>query len=446
MRRWKQSVMLLCGFAAAALLSGCFVQSAEDLYTLPKRSDADYELQEAIDSVLVGGADYSGPVSGSNQQAVQLADLDGDSEDECIVFVKASGEHPLKVYIFDKDGGDYVNMGVIEGDGSAFDSVDYIQLDGQPGMEIVIGRQLSNQVLQYVGVYSYTGERPVELLSDNYSEYTTVDLDGDGCKDLFLLRLDTDGRTGVAELYRWRDGKIVREQEANLSAGVKIIKRIVSGQMCPGVPAVFVASGDADDNVITDIFAFRDQTFQNVSTTGETGISVQTVQNYNVYASDIDGDGLIELPMLVALPSATAEETYWIINWYNLDLKGRQNVKMTTYHNYLGGWYVELPQAFQKENGISISRSVEVSGVTGYSFLKWNGRNRDTEEIFTIYAFTGDDRGELAAADGRFLLAEKGDTAYAAALGGCDWAKSLTQEDLINMFHFIHEDWNSGER
>lgn len=446
MRRWKQSVVLWLGLLLAALLSGCFVQSAEELYMLPKRSDADYDLQEAIDSVLVGGADYSGPISGSNQQAVQLADLDGDSEDEVIVYVKASGERPLKVYIFDKSGGDYVNTGVIEGDGSAFDAVDYIQLDGQPGLELLVGRQLSNQVLQSIGVYSYTGERVVELMNANYSEYTTVDLDGDSCKDLFLLRMEAEGRSGVAELYRWRDGQIVKEQEAGLSAGVKTVKRIVAGLMCPDVPAVFVASTDADENIVTDIFAFRNQTFQNVSASGETGISIQTVQNYNVYASDIDFDGLIELPRLVALPSATAEETYWIIEWYNLDLNGRENEKLTTYHNYLGGWYVELPKTFRRGDGLTICRSGEVSGVSGYSFQKWNGREQDPEEIFTIYAFTGEDRGELAAADGRFLLAEKSDTAYAASLGECDWAKSLTQEDLIGMFHFIFEDWNSGER
>ncbi len=443
MRRWKQSVILWLSLLAA-LLSGCFMQSAGEMYALPRRSDADYDLQEIIDSVLVGGADYSGPVSGANQQAVQLADLDGDSEDEVIVFVKTGGERPLKVYIFDKQDDSYVNAGVIEGDGSAFDSVEYLQFDGQPGLELLVGRQLSNQVLQYLGVYSYTGEHVVELMSANYSEYTTVDLDGDSCKDLFLLRMETEGRSGVAELYRWRNGQIVKEQEAGLSAGVRMVKRIVAGLMCPDVPAVFVASTDADENIVTDIFAFRNQTFQNVSAFGEAGANVQTVQNYIVYPSDIDSDGLIELPRPVALPSATAEETYWLIEWYNLDLSGRENEKLATYHNYLGGWYVEIPETFRSGDGISVSRSGEVSGVSGYSFQKWNGREQDPEEIFTIYAFTGEDRDELAEADGRFLLAEKNDTAYAASLGECDWAGSLTREDLIGMFHFIYEDWNSN--
>ena len=377
---------------------------------------------------------------------MQLADLDGDGEDEALVFIKTSGERPLKVYIFDKKDGEdsYENVAVIEGDGTVFDSVDYLQLDGQPGLELLVGRQLSNQVLQSLSVYSYTGERMVELMSANYSEYVLVDLDNDNCRDVFILRLETEERTGVAELYRWRDGQMTREQEANLSVGATTVKRIITGQMCPGVPAVFVASSYGEDSLITDIFAFRDQTFQNVSTNGDTGLSVQTVRNYNVYATDINEDGLIELPMLVALPSATAEETYWTIDWYNLYLDGSKDMKLTTYHNYLGGWYLVLPDRFHGQ--ISMGRSEEVSGVRGYSVQKWNGREEPPDEIFTVYAFTGEDRGGLAVADGRFLLAEKGDTAYAASLGTCDWARSLTQEDVTEMFHFIHLDWNSGER
>ena len=65
--------------------------------------------------------------------------------------------------------------------------------------------------------------------------------------------------------------------------------------------------------------------------------------------------------------------------------------------------------------------------------------------IVTIHALTGDDRLERANTDGRFFLAEKGETVYAASLGDCEWAGELTQEDLRAMFHFIQVDWNTGE-
>ena len=444
MGRWKPVKALLGGLLLAALCSGCSVRSADELYALPRQSDEYYDLQQAIDLVMPSGTSYAGPLTGSNQQAVQLADLDGDEEDEAIVFVKTSGEKPLKAYIFDRNGEAYEKIDVIEGDGSDFDAVEYVQLDDKPGLEILLGRSLSDQILQSLSAYAYRDGRLVELMSTNYSEFKVVDLDGDDHKDVFVLRLEADERVGVAEIYRYQDGGMERHQEASLSSGAKQIKRILAGYVAQGVPAVFVASSYEEDTIITDIFAYVGQSLRNIAVNGEAGISAQTIRNYNVYATDIDEDGIIELPMPVALPSATAgEETYWMIDWYNLGADGEKKVKMTTYHNYAGSWYLILPDEWHDR--ISVSRSEEVAGVYGYTFSKWNGYDQEPEEIVTIYGFSGDDRLELAQQENRFLLAEKGEIAYAASLGTCDWAQALTHEDLTAMFHFIYLDWNSGE-
>ena len=444
MGRWKPIKALLGGLLLAAVCSGCASRSADDLYALPRQSDVYYDLQEAIDQVMSIGSSYAGPLTGTNQQAVQLADLDGDGQEEAIVFVRTTGEKPLKAYIFDRNGDTYENTAVIEGDGSEFDAVEYVQLDGAPGMEILVGRRLSDQILQSLGAYSYSEGRLVELMAANYSEFKVVELDGDDHKDVFVLRQEANERAGVAEVYRYRDGRMERDQEASLSVGAKQIKRILHGYVAQGIPAVFVASSYEEGTIITDIFAYVGQNFRNIAANTESGLSAQTIRSYNVYAEDIDEDGVIELPMPVVLPNATAgEETYWTIDWYNLAPDGEKKVKMTTYHNYSGGWYLVLPDSWHDQ--LSVSRGNEISGVQGYTFSKWNGYGQAAEEIVTIYGFTGDDRLTLAQADGRFLLAEKGEIAYAASLGTCSLAQDLTQDDLSAMFRFIYLDWNSGE-
>ena len=444
MGRLKWMGVLMGALLSAALLTGCVGQSTEELYALPKQPDEYYELQNAIDQLLTVNASYSGPLSGSNQQAVQLADLDGDAEDEAIVFIKTAGERPLKAYIFDEtENGKYLNTGVIEGDGSAFDAVDYVQLDGEPGMEILLGRQLSEQITQSLCAYTYKDGHLTELMSTNYAEYTVVDLDGDDRRDVFVLRSPTEERAAVAELYRCVDGQMEREPEVQLSDGAKEIRRIVTGYVAQGIPAVFVASEYGENMIITDIFAFAGKDFRNISTNAETGLSAQTVRSYNVYASDIDSDGLIELPSPVALPSQSNEATYWVIDWYNLMPDGRRDVKTTTFHNYMSGWYLELPEHWHDH--LTIMREEDSNGDRGYTFAKWNGREREPDAIVTIRAFAGEDRLERASADGNFLLAEKGEIAYAASLGDCAWAKQLTQEDLRAMFRFIEVDWNTGE-
>ena len=96
--------IILVGLLAALVVSlcGCFLDPAEYLYEIPKQPEDYYELQSAIEKAMPEGASYSPPTAGDNQQAVQLADLDGDGEDEAVVYLKTSGSSPLSVCVFGK--------------------------------------------------------------------------------------------------------------------------------------------------------------------------------------------------------------------------------------------------------------------------------------------------------------------------------------------------------
>ena len=136
-------------------LTGCGLSTVDQLYCLPKRSEAYNNLQTAIDEAMDGLA-FSAPIYGDNRQNVQAADLDGDGVDEYLLFAKDNSEKPLKVLIFSQLASGYVLMDTIEGYGMAFDFVEYAQMDDRPGMEIVLGRQVSDQVARAVSVYRFT--------------------------------------------------------------------------------------------------------------------------------------------------------------------------------------------------------------------------------------------------------------------------------------------------
>lgn len=428
-------IVMLC-------LSGCLVKLPEELYALPQQSEAYYDLQDHIDQVIHGDTVYCAPVSGENRQPLQMKDLDGDGQQEAIVFAKGTGEKPLKIYIFARSNDTFSLVSVIEGDGTSFESVRYAQVDGSPGLEIIVGRSINDQVFKALSVYSFQGNSSVELMSSNYSAYTTTDLDGDGRTDLFLIRFDSEMQTGTAELYRYNSGVMVREPELPLTQRVTSIKRITTGYMEEGVPAVFVAGALDENTLVTDVFAFQNGSLQNIANATDASGSL-TVRNYYAYGADIDNDGLIELPEVETLPQDTQEnESFRLIHWYNLCLDGTKAYKMLTYHDYSYGFYLELEESWSGKVTITLDESVEEG--TAYAFSRWNRTTKTEEEIFTIYLFTGDHAAELAESDGRFYLAEKNEVTYAASLGSSRWAEDLTEQDLVDRFHFILEDWNSG--
>lgn len=439
----KQVAFLVCICMLTMLLGGCFLETAEGLYAVPKQSEDYYNLQGAIEAAMPNGASYCPPTSGENQQAVQLADLDGDNEDEAIVYLKTTGDLPLAVYVFDKQENSFSLVATKEGSGSAFDHVLYVAVDDAPGYEIVLGRQISGEISQILSVYSMRDGTLVELLNASYSQFITTDLNNNGKQDIFLLRSNEDMQTGVAELYTWSDGQLNREREASASADVSAVKRIITGYMCKDVPAVFVASEYGEGDIITDIYGFRNGVFSNLSKSEDTNTGVQTVRDYYVYSCDIDDDGLIELPHLIELPSISGDENSYdrsLIRWYNLLTNGSEVEKLTTYHNYPAGWYVVIPEEWTQR--LVVTRGGQLDGNVGYRFLM---QDRTVSELFTIVSISGESAAQTIRQEEWLTLAQKGDVIYACRFGDAAAKYSITLEKLQSLFRFIRVDWKTGE-
>lgn len=417
-------------------LTGCLSVGSENFYALPQRSEKYRDLQAAVERAMGSGV-YAAPVSGSNRQAIQQADLDGDGREEALVFCRIGTEHPLKVLILKRTEEDYRLVCTIEGDGSAFDSVQYAQIDGAPGQELLLSRRISDQVQQSLTVYKLKDNAPVELMSSSYSAYTLVDMDSDNCTDVFLLGTNPEGPVGFADLYRCRDGVMQKDVEANLSTPAESVKRMITGCVSSGVPAVFVASAYDENSLITDVFTLRNNIFANISQNAESGQSSQTVRNYFVYSTDIDNDGVIEMPNtvpLTELPEDEASQGQYRITWYNLGVDGKRTDKMSTYHNYSEGWFFYLPEDWC--SSLAVTREDIADGKSGVCFCSVSA-DGTRSNLLTVASFTGQDAEKQISAAGFFVITIRGDAFFAGKLSRFS---TLTKDDVIARFKQISPD------
>ena len=428
---------LVCLFL---LLGGCSLKTYDQLYCLPGRSAAYRNLQETV-SWAMDTMSYCAPLTGENQQAVQSADLDGDGEEEYLVFARSVTDRPLQILIFHRDGEDFSLSGRIEGSGTAFDRVEYAQIDGVPGMELIVGRQVSDQVLRNLSVYSFAGGSTTSLLSASYREFVTVDLTDSGANELLLLgRSEEELTSGAAFLYGCEDEGMTFMGSVGLSGGVEDVRRVIPGKLEGGKPAVYVASAAGEDAVVTDVLAVVGQRFTNVSASAESGTSVRTLRNRFVYATDIDEDGVLELPSLIPMEPLQNVEKWdrQLILWYSLREDGSACEKMYTYYNDQDGWYLCLDPLWAR-------RLTVIREASSYRFFIWDERYNSAEMVFSVEAFSGSDREESALSQNRFPL-YRGDTVtYAASLGVASVQYGITQETLIGSFHLIRQDWMTGE-
>lgn len=434
-------LLFLLIFTAVAAFSGCSMRTVDQMYSPPKRSEQYDDLQSAIDTALAG-KEYCAPISGENQQTIQQADIDGDGTAEYLLFAKTNSEKPLNILIFKQINNEFQLIQTIESGGTAFDRVEYVQMDGIGGVEIIVGKQVSDQVQRSASVYTFAEGEAKLLVSANYSHFLTVDLDCDSASELFVLHPgDGEQDNGVAVLYDMSNGYVERSNEVKLSRPIDMLKRTITGKLHGGLSAVFVASAVDESTIITDVYALVEGLFVNIALSNEGGTGIQTMRNYYVYADDIDDDGEVELPFVdtVGEPSQQSpQDKHHMIRWYALRPDGSEVDKMYTFHNFSAGWYLQLDANWADR--ITVSRDKEA-----FDFYLQKADGDASEKVFTVYAFTGKDRETLAVSDNRFVLYKGESAVYSAYLEVASAAIDITKDDLINGFRPIRQDWKTGE-
>ena len=433
--------MLAAMLVAALLLTGCTMRTVGQMYQLPKRSEDYSNLQSVMDKAMAG-LKFSAPISGDNQQSVQMADIDGDNEQEYLVFCKGSAELPLRILVFDRVNGTYTHVDTIENNGADFDQVEYIQMDDKPGVEVVVGHKISDLLTRSVSVYTFADGEAERLITTNYRKFLAVDMNGDRKSELFVLhtgQLESD--PGVAELYSLKEGIVERSNEASLSTSVDKLKRVLVGKLYDGKQAIFVATSVEDTSLVTDVYTVLDERLINAVETDSEGLGAQTLRNYYIYADDIDSDGVTELPRVVTtkpLSSVSALEPSKLVLWYAMGSNGKTIDKLYTYYNAAGGWYLKI------DNKLASRITVEVESNT-FAFYLWNTDYTNAEKLVTVFVLTGQNREEQSLSDEKFVLLKTDMTIYAATLESTAERYGITQNSLIGSFSQIHRDWNSGE-
>ena len=420
------------------LLSGCML-TVEEMYRIPKRSEAFTDLQNAFDEAM-DDLSFCAPLSGENLQAVQVADLDGDGISEYLLYAKSDMEEkPLRVLVFQNVNGSYQNVDVVECNGTAFDQIEYVNMDGEGGVEILVGRQLSDQLIRSVSVYTFQNGELRLLASVNYTKFLTADLNMDDNGELFILHPgQTDNDNGVAELYKMENSEIVRYNEVPMSQPIDSLKRVLIGSMQGGETAIYAASAFGEKSLITDVFALKDEMLKNISLSDGSTTSVQTLRNFYIYADDIDDDSVVELPRLVTMaqPSNTADNH--LLCWYALTINGDQAVKMYTYHNFVGGWYLQIGNEWAE------NASVSNSGNT-YDLFVWDAAKGERIKLLSIIALSGQNR-EQQSIDEHYVILHKTDTViYVASLTPYAKQYGYTEQSIKLAFRQIQQDWKTGE-
>lgn len=423
---------LLTAAAAVLVLTGCSGGSIDQFYSPPQPSEEYLQLQELIDRELALGSEFAAPTQGSYRQSVQFTDLDGDGMDEALVYFRdAAGA--LKINIYYSANSVYRKVLTVEGEGRAIGSVGFDDLDGDGRTDLIVAWQLTGS-MNLLSVYSLKNWSGDLLMSSDCSEFLTGDLYSDGSKQLLILRNVGTGAY-MADVYRLRSAHDPQAVSAALSSGIYELRRMQVVKLSDGSPALLAESLLDNGDLVTDLICVREGSLVNLTLNRSTGVS-ETRRTYSlVYAQDIDGDGVTEIPHPQQLYSEGGE-VFWSIAWYRYDAFGRAGVALTTYHSVADGWYLVLPEGW--DAGLTVRRVDDVPGERAV-ILSRLGTDGSINDFVAVYTITGENRSDRAKLDNRFVLLEETATVYAAQL----LSESVTQTAIERNFHRIYTDWSA---
>ena len=332
--------------------------------------------------------------------------------------------------------------------------MEYSDLNGDGRTEVIVGWRV-NAELQALSVYALRhggGEgllKPEEVLrSVSYVKYAITDLDQDSIKEVVILRADEEG-SGLAEYYSWGHSGSLAQSATSVSMTMAELSRqgrLTRGTLAGGMPALFVTGVTERERAVTDILTLQEGELDNIVLSTTTGVSRQISDFQSLYPTDINGDGVTEVPVCVELPRWSQEgEGYHRIDWMQFDLEGGAQRVLQTYHDMESRWYFQLPEAWTDQ--VMVTRTV-MSDEAAVTFYRIGANENGTAAPFLrITAITGANREIKAIRGSRFILSRQQETSYTAELleANEQWEHGLTPDQVRSAFSTIATEWTAAD-
>lgn len=357
----KKNALLICALLLVFLLAGCF-PTTDDLFQLPVSKPEYQELQNEITRRLGEGWELTYPLGGELRTTMHFSDLSGDGKEEGVILLRASESSRMSILLYADAEKGYEFLTEFALSGSAYARIAFDDVDGDGDMEIILGVQYGTEALYNALILDLDLEKKelTSLLRTPYTDLMLYDADADGVDELLILQNSDSSNDATAFLYSFLGGTAAELGRAPLSIGVTKPEAIVSGKIDSGDVVAVVESRYYVEGYISDPLIYYKNRFFNLGYDPELKINTNWLMPFLLTAGDPDGDGFIELPMPQEVANGNGS-AYYRIDWYDVAPSGENSFDFSTYHDIESGWYLLLPQNWNRN--LQVYTRTESSGV-----------------------------------------------------------------------------------
>lgn len=400
------------------VLSGCtFGSSIDNLMTTPKLSAEQEQIYSALTDAAGTSISLKYPKSGKYLSAFIVEDIDGDDVDEAVVFYERNGlgveENTLRINVLDQFGGRWRSVCDTAAEGAEIEKVIISELGDSSRMNLIIGSSLINRSEKNVSIYSYNPDEGdiSSSFSDACSYIDVTDLDSDGEKEFLLLKGSGAGTSAAAEVYKLDSKGMYHQFRTDLSGSFTEFDSISYGSIDSVRNGLFIDAVSASGSVQTDIVYMDESGLCKVFDTPED--STATVRPVGCRCADIDGDGILEIPVQTIAPTyeeLSEGEQMKLTDWMFVNRENRLISRASSYYNVGDGYIFLFPEKWRGK--VTVRRDSVNDELV---FCEYSGGERG-RELLRIFRADDAPSREDRLFNGYMLMAAKGDSSFLACI------------------------------
>ncbi len=338
MTRCRLSV-LLCVVLTAMLFSGCSIDmDVEALLRPPNPTGEQKKIQQALEKYInsekkvntpdaAGGYVLKYPKSGDYRSAFVLKDLDGDGEQEAIVFYGRSGERSNNhLNLLKKIEEGWQSIYDVEGPSPDIDRIQFGDMNKDGILEILTGWNIVNVRDRQLIMYSVKKHGLEEMYRELYSEFVVGKLTDSGKDNLLILHSNLAENITTAMLLTAEIDKVTGKQvlieldSTRLDGQIEQFSSPKIAAVDNNISGVYV-DGSRSGGMVTELIYWDGTQLRTPFYNSVKDITETTYRSVPLPSMNLDGDEYIEWPLVEPVKgfSNPATNKVWLTKWQYWD-------------------------------------------------------------------------------------------------------------------------------
>lgn len=356
-------------------LCGCgfFTADTAELLTPPEPVGDIKPISEVIKKTATSGYVMKYPSRGDYRSAVIREDIDFDGTFEAFAFYSVTDRDIITMHInaICLRNGEWTSVAVQQIVAAGVDKIEFCDLDGDGIKEILVGWQIYGTSEMQLAVYSLNENSLTQRMLQKYSHFISCDLDDDGKNEILVLKTGFAEANNTASIYELDENGVIESSSCELDRTVKTVNEPIVDTLSNGKPAVYV---DILKGVgtVTEVLFMEKEKLVNPLYNSQTGETIATLRSVSFGIEDINGDGIIEIPVQTDVPSvihSDLNEKLYLTNWCSFNGEKLTN-QMTTMINVNDGYYLTLSQKLIGKIAILKDTEKQVREIYSYNTKK----------------------------------------------------------------------------